>query len=390
MRWVILIAAILVWVNVYSFMERTQTVSAPLIIENLDASLAIAEPITVVDATVSGGLRHIIGITNQTLQFSLDVSQITGLGQYTISVKPKLIPKHIKLINFSPREIKVNVESITSKTIPVLALAQGSPNDKYSVSSLTPVPSQVMVWGAPSLLEEISQATAYVDVTGRRESFSVPADVGVQDGKRHVISSLRLTPASVKVAVEMSAGASVRNLGLRPAFTGELPGGFWVQEVKFDPPVIQVRGPKAILDELTNLVSTPITLADRRASFNDQVAVNLPEGVELVGEDLIMAHVTINSSEGTRQFDIVPQYINVTEGFGVTTITPTSLQVVVSGDPKSINQLKRSDVKLNLDLKGALSGANKITVTTGMFNLPPNFQVVSFTPDQIEVVLTRL
>jgi YbbR domain-containing protein len=390
MRWVILIAAILVWINVYAFIERTQTMPAPLLIENLDSTLAIAEPITIVDATINGGVRHVLDVSDQTLQFSIDASRIKTIGKYTLDIKPKLLPKQLKLVGFSPKQIQISIEAVASKTVPVVALPKGSPNDKFSVQSLTPVPGQVTVWGAPSLLGQISEAIATVDVTGHRASFSTPTTIGVQDGNRHIINSLRLTPDTVQVSIEIVAGASVRNLGLKPTFAGELPGGFWIQEVKFDPPVIQVRGPQKILDSLTSLSSTAITLSDRRASFNDQVAVDLPDGIELVGENLVMAHVVIGSSEGTRQFDIASQYVNVTEGFGVTTINPSSVQVVVSGDPKTINQLKRTDIKLNLDLKGTLSGSNKITITPAMFNLPPNFQVVSFTPNTVEVVMSRL
>jgi len=390
MRWVILIAAILVWINVYAFIDRTVTVSAPLLVKNLSENLAIAEPLTVVDATVIGGIRDTARLSGETLQFSLDASEVTTPGRYTLEIQPELLPESIKLVSFVPQQIQVTAEAIASKSVPVTTLSQGVPNDRYSINALTAVPSEVLVFGAPSLLAQISEARAYVDVSRRRESFAVPAAATVQDAKSRTISSLRVAPATVKVNVEMIAGASIRNLGLQPAFSGELPGGFWVQEVKFDPMVVQARGPHKILRNLTSLFSTPINLTDRRGSFNEQVAVNLPSGVELVGENVVMARVTISSSEGTRQLDIVPQYVNVTEGFGVTAANPASIQVVISGDPKTINQLKRSDVGLNLDLKGTLSGTNQITITPAMFVLPPNIQIVSFTPATMEVILSRL
>lgn len=390
MRVIVLIAAVLVWINIYGFIDHTKTVSAPLMIENLSSDLAIAEPITTVEATISGKLREIAGLSDQNLQFSLDASNIAGIGQYTIKIQPKLVPKHIRIVSITPPELQITAELISSKTVDVAALSKGSPNDKYSIRSLTPIPLQVLVFGAPSLLNKISQARAYVDVSGHRTSFSSPAKTVIQDARGQTIYSLKITPETIKINVEIVAGASIRNLGLKPAFTGELPGGFWVQEVIFDPPVAQVRGPQKNLEGINFLLSTAINLNNRRGSFNEQVAVDLPSGVEMVGENVVMARVIINSSEGTRQLDIVPQYASVTEGFGVTTITPTSVQVVVSGDPKAINQLTRSDVKLNLDLKGALSGTNQIIITPAMFSTPANIQVVSFTPDTVEVVLSRL
>lgn len=389
MRWVILIAAILVWVNVYAFITRAQTVAAPLLIENLEPSLAIAEPITTVQATVSGGLRDIANLSDQNLQFAIDASSISAVGSYTLEIYPKSIPSHIKVASFAPHTISVTIEPIASKLVDVIAVSRGIPSDKHSVRAVTAAPSQVTIFGAASLLASVSEARAYIDVTRHQSSFTAPSSVVVVNGENRIIQSLRASPTSVKVTVEIVEGAAVRNLGLLPVFSGELPGGFWVQEVVFDPPVVQVRGSQKILESLISLNSTPINLVNRRTSFNDQVAVNLPDGVDLVGENLVMARIILGSTAGTRQFDIAPQYVNVTEGFGVTTITPASIQVVISGDPQTINQLKRSDIKLNLDLTGSLSGSNQITITPAMFSLPPNFQVVSYTPAQVEVVLTR-
>jgi len=390
MRWVILISAILVWVNIYAFINRTEIISTPLLIEDLSSHLSIAESVTTVAVTVSGGLRDVSKISASNLQFKLDTSSVTGVGTYTLNVQPKLAPDHIKILSFEPRQLTLTVELTATKSVNVVALSKGNPNDKYSIKSLNAIPAQVIVFGAPTLLDKISEARAYVDVNGQKTSFTVPTPVAVFDGKNQAITSLRIEPTNIKVNVEIVEGASVRNLGLKPSFTGELPGGFWIQEVKFEPTIVQVKGPQKTLDALVSLSSTPISLNNRRASFNEQVAVNLPDGIEMVGENVVLAHVVLGSSEGTRQFDIMPQYINVTEGFGVTTINPASVQVVVSGDPKTINQLKRTDIKLNLDLSGTLSGSNTVTITPAMFSLPPNFQVVSFTPDKVEVVLTRL
>ncbi|MFA5009728.1 MAG: CdaR family protein [Patescibacteria group bacterium] len=390
MRWVILIAAVLVWINIYSFLDRTTTISAPLLIENLRSDFAIAEPITVVNATVSGGIRDFASLTDQTFQFTIDASSIAAIGQYTLEIKPKLVPKSVKVVAIEPQQLTATIELVASKIVPVSALSRGMTNDKYSVYSLTAVPSQVQVFGAPSLLAQISEARTYADVSRRKNSFTAPASVAVEDANNHVIHSLRVEPSNVKITVEIIAGAGIRNLGLKPSFIGELPGGFWVKEVKFDPSVVQVRGPQQILEALSSLSSTAINLSDHRSDFNEQVAVDLPSGIEIVGDNLIMAQILVGSSEGTRQLEIVPQYVNVTEGFSITATNPASIQVVVSGDPKAVNQLTRQDIKLNLDLKGTLSGANQIVLTPAMFSAPPNIQIVSFTPDKVEIVLTRL
>ncbi len=390
MRVVLVITAVLVWVNVSALLNQTKTWSAPIMMTGLSEGLAVANAITVARAEVTGRPAAIAKLSADSFVFGLDLSGITTPGRYSRPVNLRQAPAGVQVSRYHPTEMVVDIEVETSKLVPVVLTTTGWVADGYSVKSTQLTPDHITVYGAPSMLERVTHAAAEVALNHRRESFTTPVSFTVVDGTRLVVGSVRPAPAEGKATITVGTGAAFRNLGLKSAFTGELPGGFWVQEVKFEPAVVLVSGTQQILDQLAYLTATPINLTSRTKSFTDQVAVELPAGVSLVGDNLILASVTIGSAQGTRQFNLVPQYANITEGFSVTAASPGSVAVVITGEASALNALKRTDIILRLDLQGALSGANMITLTRGMFTVPTGVEIVSFAPERVEVVLSRV
>ncbi|OGB73372.1 hypothetical protein A3K24_00640 [candidate division Kazan bacterium RIFCSPHIGHO2_01_FULL_44_14] len=389
-RVILIITAVLIWVNVYALSYQTKSWSAPIIVKNLPAGLAVANGVTTVTAKISGRPYAITKLNDISFQFQLDLSGIATPGRYSRPIVPLAVPNNIRLINYQPTEVVVDLDVEVSKIVPVVLNTTGWVADGYSVKQAKVVPDRVTIYGAGALLDKITHASAEVTISHRRESFTVPISFQADNGGGQSLGAVRMSPAEGQANIEIGPGAASRNLGLKASFVNKLPGGFWVQEVKFEPAVVLVSGTQQALDQLAYLTTTPINLNGRTKNFTDQVAVDLPNGISLVGENLILTTVTIGSSQGTKQLTVVPQYANVTEGFSVTTTNPGSIQVILAGAPEMLKGLTRNDVILNLDLRGALSGANMIEINQGMFTTPTGVEVVSFAPIKVEVVLSRV
>ena len=390
MRGLILLAAVIVWVNVYAGTSHPQTLQSPIIIQNLSSGLAVVDPVTEVTVDISG-TPHELGMVNtETLNFSIDLSNIKFPGKYSADINVSQIPEGVKLMKVNPQKIVFDVDFEREKIVPVVINTSGWVADNFSVKSVEVVPNRVTIHGAERSLAQISDVKASVSIDGRYKSFSAPVKYYVETAAGVANHSVRVTPGSGTASVEIDKGTSFRNLGLKATYSGELPGGFWVQEVAFEPRTLMVRGTQGKLDQLDYLLTTPIDLKNKIDGFKTQVGAILPEGVEVVGENLIYTTVTIESSEDSRSLAIVPIYANVTEGFTVANVTPASVRVVVVGNPEVLKRLSRNQISMNVDLQGALSGANILEITLDMFDADEGLSVVSFEPDTIEVILSRL
>ena len=81
-----------------------------------------------------------------------------------------------------------------------------------------------------------------------------------------------------------------------------------MREVIFEPSVVTLSAPQNILSTLSEVISTPIDLTDRRTSFTEKVGVELPRNVLLSGDPLIQARVVIELAESSREFSVSPQF----------------------------------------------------------------------------------
>ena len=337
---------------------------------------------------MSGKSRDLSQITDSSLVFAVDLSAAAAGGNLTLPVTLQTSPAHIDVLGWSPTSLTVSVDAAITKTVPVAFDTAGYAADGYTAADITATPSTVELTGSPQLLDHITDVLATVDLHNHKASFDVPVTPRVEfDGA--TITNVSQNPSWVTAHVNIQKGSAFRNLGIKPTFTGTLPVGYFMREVQFNPPVVMVSGNQRALAALTELLSTPINLDNHHQTFTDSVAVNLPRGVKLVGDDLIKVQVSIQLAQASRQFSVTPQFVNVSEGESVTAITPKAITLVVVGEEDVLSHLHLEDIKFNVDLQRALSGTNEITIDAGMFSLPAGVSVGSFTPGTLEVILSR-
>jgi YbbR domain-containing protein len=368
MRILVLVAAVLLWLNVYGLQNRQMVLVAPVEITGLSPFHGVIEPITGIEVKLSGNARSLAGVNQNTLNFVIDLSNAEGVGEHNAEVKLNQSPPGVDIISFSPTHLTLTVNDRAEKVVPVNVSLKGSVADGYHVAGSTLANKYVTISGAGDLLEFISEAFVQIDL----------------------IYNIDVIPQTLAVEVNVAVGVATRTLGLTPHFVGELPGGYWVKEVIFDPAVVTIGGDDGTLKALTLIETTPIKLSNKRESFYESVGVSLPSNINVVGEGIISAHIIVERSLATKQLNIVPQFENVGDGFSVTSIEPATVRVVLSGEASALEKLTRTDVVLKINLEGVLSGVSSLALKSDMFTTGPSVSVVSFDPDNIEVILSRL
>lgn len=390
MRVLVLVAAVLLWLNVYGFQNRQMVMIAPVKVVGLSEFYGIVEPITGIEVKLSGNARGLAGVNQNTLNFVIDLSDAKKIGEYQTEVKLNQAPTAVDIISFSPTNLVLTLNKRVEKIVPVEVSLKGAVASGYHVAENTLAHKSVNISGAEDLLKSISKATVIVDLDNQSRSFTTVADIVVIDSQNHTIYNIDITPKTLAVEIGIASGVATRTLGLTPNFVGELPGGYWVKEVIFEPAVVTVQGDDKALKELKLLATTPIRLTNKRVSFYESVGIDLPPTISIVGENVISARVIVERSISTKQLNVVPQFQNVGDGFSVTNIEPSTIRVVLSGEADSLENLTRVDIVLMINLEGALTGQNVIELETDMFTTHPSTSLLSFTPDNIEVILSRL
>ncbi|MBU1083023.1 hypothetical protein KKE14_01100 [Patescibacteria group bacterium] len=386
----ILTAAVLLWLVVFVLNAKTVTLDVPITITGLESSFAIADNLTTIK--VSAEMKSVSGSKLKdasTISAVLDVNGFSTLGEHMVMPAVTASSPEIKIINFYPKLFEINIVPRVSRAVDLKPQTTGFVASGYATGNISLSPSSVLVSGPENIINNIVYALVPIEFNGQSNSFVATGEPELQTATGQKLANVDFSPKQVTVSIEINSGASFKAVGLRPTFSGSLPDGYWLSSIEFSPQALTVKGSNEKIANIDSLVTTRINLNDKYDSFKDKVAVELPIGIELLEPNLIEVSIKISTAVNNRELILIPKYINITEGFAVTLVAPATVSVILSGVPDKLAKLTRANVALDLDLRGALSGLNKIDLTKEMFEVPEGTEVINFSPKMLEVTLTK-
>ncbi len=114
----------------------------------------------------------------------------------------------------------------------------------------------------------------------------------------------------VPAQVEMSLDDLVtRKLRVRPTAVGEPATGFTVQEIALEPGRVEVAGPRATMDGLSEVPTRPIDVNGLAVTTMRPIELDLPPGVALAGAPALAARVEVVSRIERREVADVPVFV---------------------------------------------------------------------------------
>ncbi|MFA5270138.1 MAG: CdaR family protein [Patescibacteria group bacterium] len=386
----LVVVAMLLWLAAFGISYQSFNIELRPVVTNLAAGLALSdnpEPITaMIRARVGAAYRL---KSNGVVTAEFDLSAAVSEGSYQIKPNISVNLKDAWLVNAQPESIKVKLVPAVTRSVSLIAEPIGFPATGFSLGDITITPATVDITGPAGVVDVVSEAKVPVNVKRRNSSFTVFGRPQLADVDGNPLTNVSFSPNQVGVAVNIKAGDSFKTIGLVPSFTGELSPGYWVSYVEFEPPTLTLRGSAEKLAAIDSLSTTAVKLNNRSADFTDKVSAELPAGVVLVSPNLVNVKVKVAMLSNNRTLALIPSYANITEGLSVTSVTPPTISVVLSGASDQLSGLSRADVSVALDLRGLLSGSNMVNLTKEMFQMPAGVEVVSFTPEAVEVSLTK-
>jgi len=386
----IILLAILVWVVVFNLNYNSFELDVPIQIINLDKTLAINENLTASRITVRSRVSDYAKLkTGAFINAVLDFNKVNSLGQHHLQPQITVHLKNVQIVNYRPQIFDVTLVPKVEASVKLIADPIGFPTSGYSLSNIDIVPQTIKVFGPSRIINSETCAFVSINVDKKKNSFSASGQPEIRNALGQKLANVSFLPTQVMVSVQIKKGENFKTLGLEPTFVNELPSGYWLSAIEFDPPALTIAGDAKILESINSLVTTPIDLTSRSNNFIDKVSVTVPPKTILLGMNLINVKIKIGTSSNNRQLILLPSYTNITEGFSVTSVTPPTVTVILSGSPAKLAELNRSNALLDLDLRGSLSGINTVNINSSMFKIPDGVEVASFTPQSLEITLVK-
>ena len=202
---VALLIALVVWFVLSA--ERRERISErsyriALSVVNIPSGTIIASPVPgAVDIRVRGPFTALRQTDPEKLEAVIDLQGAErGERIYRLAPEDINITPDVEVIAIAPAEVRIVLDAVADKLLPILANVTGTPAAGFSVSEVTVEPHNARVTGPAGVLAKMmSVTTDPISLAERAASFSVPATV-LADAPGVRIREGQVVTVSVRIA----------------------------------------------------------------------------------------------------------------------------------------------------------------------------------------------
>jgi YbbR domain-containing protein len=222
-------AAVLLFVFNRMINLDENTLAVPLVLK-LGEDMTISTPLSsdTIDVTIRGDKDLEIGkIAANDIEVYADLSHFTTDGTYAIKLQyekkglaASLTPVSLAL---EPQEMKISIERILAKSVPIDASIVAGPPDDFDFS-YSIVPTHTVISGPRSKVEIVERVTTEgIDLSGKTENFSIPVKLVTPDSLIRFRESGQVEFYCIinQVIVEKTVEARIRTVNLNAKLNPE-------------------------------------------------------------------------------------------------------------------------------------------------------------------------
>lgn len=386
--------SIAVWVAAVTSADpdETRLLEAPVPVQIIgqDPSLVINSDIPKeVEVTLRAprSVWNLIDADPQIVQAILDISGLSS-GEHSIEVQIQIDARPIQIVSVGPGTITFMLESLATQTLSVDLSLAGEPAVGYQVGETSLEPVEIVVAGAQSQVQKVARARVSVDLSGIRENYDQTLPIEVLDEKGQPVDGITVSPETIHVSMPVSQQGGYRDVAIKVITTGRVASGYRLTDISVFPPVVTVfAGDPQLVSELPGVLETQaLDLQNAQEDINTRIALNLPEGISIVGEQTVLIQVGVSPIESS--ITLASEKVEITGlGTGLSAqVLPLTVDVILSGPLPLLDTLTRQGIRVTVDLTGLPPGTHQVVPKVEV--LISDIVVESILPNTIEVVIS--
>lgn len=319
------------------------------------------------------------------IRSTLDLSGLeAGTHRLPVMVYPGLDSTRQEQV--TPASLEVILDRLVSVEKPIRLEITGRLARGYQAETPTLDVEFVTVTGAESLVSQVVEARATLDITGLDEDLNLVLPLEALDENGDVVQNIQISPESVDVFQPITLLGGYRNVVVKVITEGQIANGYRLTNISVSPPSITVfsANPQLVSD-LPGFVETePLDLDGLTDDLDARLALNLPSGITVVGEQSVLVQVNIAAIESSVSISLPVEVIGLGSGLSVQ-VAPDTVNVILSGPVLVLDILRPEDVRVYLDASDLLPGTYQLRPTVDV--LLERLFVETLLPETLEVIV---
>ncbi len=317
---------------------------------------------------------------------------LTGLGPgtHTVRVEPPVPTlRPVRILQFSPTEVTVSLEQLVTESFSISLDITGEPALGFEAGEAELDVSEVTVSGPESLVAQVAEVRASLDIGGARDSIQRNLGLRAVNAEGGNINGLTITPGVVVIDLTILQLGRYRELAVQVQTTGQWATGYRLTSITVSPPTVTVFSEDSeTVNDLPGFVETvPIDLTDANDDISANVRLNLPPGISLVGRETVFVQVSIAAIEGNLIVNLPVEVIGLSPDFSVE-ISPENVDVILFGPLPVLEELTTANVRVVVDLVGLGEGTWQVSPLVDI--LPDGVLEQGVNPAVLEVEIVLL
>ena len=307
-----LLISVAIWIYVGTGLAQIGNFpgSIPISVNNTPQGLVAVLEKESVDIKIVAAADIYKNLNADSFSASIDLNGFQA-GTYTVSVTTKSNVAGVQIVEVSPQQVLVRLETVGSKEVPIVLLSQGKAADGFVVGDWKLAPARVKVSGATSVLDKILQVTVKITLNGEKETVSRILNPVALDQNGNEIRNLTFEPNDIVAEVPLVKASSAKTVGIKVNTTGQAAAGFWVSEIKTEPQAVTLTASPEIINGISFIETKEIDL--NGLSANKEFVTTLKENPGItVLDNVSLVKVKVSVTKISPTPSVSPSAINNT------------------------------------------------------------------------------
>lgn len=322
-------------------------------------------------------------LTNGSFLASMDLGDVVptaGGPPVTVPVRVTTTDPRVQVIDFTPREVNVRVDTVISRPMTV-SVDRGTVPDGLTTGPPQVKPASVILRGASSRVRAVQSVVARVVIDASGLNVDQDVDPVAIDDTGAIVPGVEVLPEQVHVTIDVARKLAYATLPVVPQLTGAPKAGYRVRSVTAEPQTLTVSGEATAVERLSSIPTAPLDITGLDQTMVQTVDAALPGGVTAIGDSGVRLTVDIEPEEGSRTWQVGVQ-LDGARPTRVYSLSAPSVQVTLAGPVPALDALDPSTIAARVAVGRLSPGTHEVEVEVDAVD---GMDLVSVAPGTLRV-----
>lgn len=361
-----LVFAMLLWGYVLTDQKplRTKTVNdvaasfdgeAELLAQSLCVRGDRTEILQHVSVKVRTQITNYADLTNQYVNATISLRNISEAREYELPIQASVINGSGTVQSVTPGTVKVEIDQMRNKTIPVTTSFAGElPEGYWADLDAKTSTERLDISGARTDIAKVVRAECVVDLSNRTSSIYSTFDVVLYDAENNVVSSDILVgtipTATVRLPIFHMRNVPIDVMGSLVG-TDNLAANHEIVSAVATPATVRVvADTEETLNDITSIALEPIAVNGMNAAATVEGTIIAPEEVRVLDTAPVSVLIEVRETEQSKTFENLPIEILGKQNHTEVTLDTDTVIMTIEGRISIVSLINRSDISVSVDV----------------------------------------